>query len=79
LVIGFIEDLKKVTTSDYSAIADSRILQFTTACTKSFQSDLFTSRFLVTVSNCGRSPYLRASQLSPCLSSKLLTATAHKD
>jgi hypothetical protein len=33
LVIGFIEHLQIVTTSNYSAIANSRTLQFTTART----------------------------------------------
>jgi hypothetical protein len=35
LLIGFIEYLQTVTTSTYSAKANSRILQFTTTCTKS--------------------------------------------
>jgi hypothetical protein len=38
LVIGFIANLQIVTTSNYSAIANSHTLQFTTACTKSSQS-----------------------------------------
>jgi hypothetical protein len=49
LVTGFIEHLytQLVTTSNYSAIANSHALQFIRACTKSSQS-AFTSRFLVT-------------------------------
>jgi hypothetical protein len=38
LVIRFIESLQNVTTSNYSAVTNSHTLQFTTACTKSFQS-----------------------------------------
>jgi hypothetical protein len=38
LVIAFIEHPQIVTTSNYSAIVNSHILQFTTACTKSSQS-----------------------------------------
>jgi hypothetical protein len=37
LVIGFTELLRNVTTSNYSAIAISHTLQFTTARTKSSQ------------------------------------------
>jgi hypothetical protein len=37
-VIGFIEHLRIVTTSNYSLIANSHTLQFTTARTKSSQS-----------------------------------------
>jgi hypothetical protein len=40
LVIGFTEHLQIITTSNYSAIANSHILQFTTARTKSSQSDV---------------------------------------
>jgi hypothetical protein len=49
LVIGFIEHLQFVTTTNYSAIANSHIHQSTTAHTKSSQK--FTSRFLVTDSD----------------------------
>jgi hypothetical protein len=38
LVIGFIERLQIVTTSNYSVIANSHTLQFTTARTTSSQS-----------------------------------------
>jgi hypothetical protein len=38
LVIGFIELLQNITTSNYSAVANSRTLQFTTAHTRSSQS-----------------------------------------
>jgi hypothetical protein len=38
LVIGFIEHLQIVITSNYSAIANSHILQFTIAHTESSQS-----------------------------------------
>jgi hypothetical protein len=41
LVIGFIEHLQIVTTSNYSAVANSHTPQFTTACTKSSQSALY--------------------------------------
>jgi hypothetical protein len=40
LVVGFIEHLEIVTTSNYSAIANSHTLQFTTARTKPSQSVL---------------------------------------
>jgi hypothetical protein len=40
LVLGFIEHLQIVTTSNCFAIANSRILWFTTALTKSSQSDV---------------------------------------
>jgi hypothetical protein len=56
-VIGFIEHLQIVTTSNYSAIANSHTLQFITARSKSSQSAVFNSRCLVTASNDGRSPY----------------------
>jgi hypothetical protein len=49
LVIGFIAHLKLVTTINYSTIADSHTLQFTTARTKSSQSAIAsTSRCLAT-------------------------------
>jgi hypothetical protein len=38
LVIGFIEHLQIIATSNYSPIANSHIQQFTTACTKSSRS-----------------------------------------
>jgi hypothetical protein len=38
LVIGFIGNLQIVNTSNYSAIANSQTLQYTTARTKSSQS-----------------------------------------
>jgi hypothetical protein len=38
MVIGFIEHLQTVTTSNYSATANSHAQQFTTECTKSSQS-----------------------------------------
>jgi hypothetical protein len=38
LVIGFIEHLQNVTTSNYSGIANSHTLQFTTERTKYSQS-----------------------------------------
>jgi hypothetical protein len=51
LVIGFIEVLQNVTTSNCSAFANWHSLKFTTALIKSFQSAVFTSRCLVTASN----------------------------
>jgi ABC-type lipoprotein release transport system permease subunit len=51
LVIGYIDHLQNVTTSNYSAIANSHILQFTIAHIKHSQSVVFTSRFLVMVPN----------------------------
>jgi hypothetical protein len=41
LVIGFIEHLQIVTTSNYRAIASSHTLQFTRARNKSSQSAVF--------------------------------------
>jgi hypothetical protein len=41
LVIGFIENLQIITTSNYSANANSHTLQFTAARMKSSQSALF--------------------------------------
>jgi hypothetical protein len=40
LVIGFTELLQNVTTNKYSANANWHTLQFTTACTRSSQSDV---------------------------------------
>jgi hypothetical protein len=37
-MIGFIDYLQIVTTSNYSAVANSRTVRFVTACTKSYQS-----------------------------------------
>jgi hypothetical protein len=45
LVIGFIEHFQNVTTSNYSAVANSNSLQFTTAHAK-FSQFVFTSLFL---------------------------------
>jgi hypothetical protein len=42
LVMGFLEHLQNVTTSNYTAIANSETLQFTTARTKCSQSAVFT-------------------------------------
>jgi hypothetical protein len=46
LLIGFIERIQVVTSSNFGAMANSHIQQFTTARTKSSQF-VFTSRFLV--------------------------------
>jgi hypothetical protein len=46
LVIGFIEQLQIVNISNYSAIANSHTLQFTTAHTE-FSQFVFTSSFLL--------------------------------
>jgi hypothetical protein len=59
LVKGFIVHLQIVTTSNYSAIANSHILQFNTTLINSSQSAVFSSRCLVVTSNGGRSPYPR--------------------
>jgi hypothetical protein len=40
LVLGFIEHLQIVTASSFSIVINSHTLQFTTACTKSSQSDV---------------------------------------
>jgi hypothetical protein len=40
LVIGFIENLQIVTTSNYSTIANSQTLQFTKTRIKTFQSSV---------------------------------------
>jgi hypothetical protein len=50
LVIGCIDHLQIVTTSNYSAIANSHNLQFTAAHTK-YSQFVFTSRFLLTDPN----------------------------
>jgi hypothetical protein len=50
LVIGFIEHLQIVTTSNYSAIANSHTLQFTTARKKYSVCCVFASRCLVAAS-----------------------------
>jgi hypothetical protein len=56
LVIGFIEQLHVVNTSNYSAIANSQALQVTTANTcESFQLAVLTS-FLVMATKGGSSP-----------------------
>jgi hypothetical protein len=51
LVIAYIECLQTVTTSNYSAVANSHTLQFNAARSKSSVIYVFTSRFLVTDSN----------------------------
>jgi hypothetical protein len=58
LVIGFIEHLQNVTTSNYSATVISHKLQFTTARTNFSQfATVSTSRCLLVTSNGGRSTY----------------------
>jgi hypothetical protein len=54
LVTGFTEHLEVANTSNYSANANSHTLQFTTACTKSFQ---FAVSSLVVVWYWLRTPY----------------------
>jgi hypothetical protein len=78
LVIGFIEHFQTVTTSNYSAIANSYALQFTTACAKSSQS-VFTSCFLVPdpLSSAYVLTGWRISQLTK-LTAKLLMALASR-
>jgi hypothetical protein len=43
LVVRFAENLQIVTTSSYSAVANSHTLQFTTARTKYSQSSVFSA------------------------------------
>jgi hypothetical protein len=77
LVIGFIEHLQVVTTSNYSTIANLHTLKFTTARTKSSQSavqSLPGSGFQRQIF-----PLLCVTEISQRLSYQLLTATAHKD
>jgi hypothetical protein len=57
LVIRFIEHFQIVTTSNYSAIANSHTLQYTISRTKSSVCRVFTSRCLVKAFNGGRSLY----------------------
>jgi hypothetical protein len=42
-MIGFVENLEIITTRNYSAMANSQTLQFTTAHTKIFQSAVSSS------------------------------------
>jgi hypothetical protein len=62
LVIGFIDHLQIVTTSNYCTIANLNTLQFTTACTESSVCFIFTGR---------RSP-------APGLTSSLPLAISHQ-
>jgi hypothetical protein len=57
LVSGLIEHLLIMTTSNYYGITNSHTLQFTTACTKSFLSVVFTSLCLVLASDDRHSAY----------------------
>jgi hypothetical protein len=77
LVIGFTDYLQIVTTSNYSAIANSHNLQFTTARTMSFHSAVVTSCCLVTVSKVDV-PLTLGSRIVPMPSYKLLAATVDK-
>jgi hypothetical protein len=63
LVIGFIDYLEFITTSNYSAIGNSHTLQFTTACNKPSGSAVFTGRCLVTAINGGRSRTIPVPQV----------------
>jgi hypothetical protein len=83
LVIGFLDHLQIITTSNYSAIANLHNLQITIAHAKSSQST-FTSRFLITDPNnvlCSRPCCpANASQLthfSNCLTPRL-AAISHQ-
>jgi hypothetical protein len=69
LLIGFIEHLQIVTTSNYSDITNSHTLQFTTAHTKSSVCCIFTGCRLVTVSNAVdlSSPVLTSLLAGDCL------------
>jgi hypothetical protein len=64
-----------VTTSNYSTIANSHTMQFTTACTKSSQSSVSTSRCLVTTST-SDVPLTLGSRIIPL---PQLPTTAHND
>jgi hypothetical protein len=66
LVIGFIEHSQIITTSNYSAIANSYTLQFTTACTKPSQPVVFTSLCLVAASNAIDPSTSMSMASSPC-------------
>jgi hypothetical protein len=57
LLIGYIDKLQILTTSNRGTIANSHTLHFTTARTVFSVCCVFTSRCLVTASNGGRSPY----------------------
>jgi hypothetical protein len=71
LVIGFIEHLQNVTTSN-----DYALTVLHTSQSLSPQSvTLFTNCCLVAASNGGRSPFLWVPELSPDLSYQLLTTT----
>jgi hypothetical protein len=78
MVIRVIELLEVVTTSNYSAIANSPTQQFTTPCTKS-------SQLLCLHQSSGNGfqrrtfPLLWVPEVSPCIRYRLLTATAHND
>jgi hypothetical protein len=73
LVIGFIE----LMTSNYSAIANSHTLQFTTARTKTFQSAVSSPVVAWQRLPTAGFPLTVGSRTIPSLSYQLLTATAH--
>jgi hypothetical protein len=90
LVIGFIGLLQIVTTINYSAIANSHTLQFTTARTKFFVCCVFTRRCMVTDPNSvdfsasvfniftGRWLSYNSSWLQPLAILCLLAASGHR-
>jgi hypothetical protein len=77
MVLGFAEHLQIVTTSNYSAIANSytplslqHVLSLLSLlCLQQYSGNGFQRRTF---------PFLWVPELSPCLIYQLLTATAHK-
>jgi hypothetical protein len=75
LVIGFIEHLQNVTTRNYSVIANSHTLPFTTAPTKSSPSAVFSSVVAWQQLPTADFPLTLSSEIFPCLSYQRVTAT----
>jgi hypothetical protein len=75
LVIRLIDNLQIVTTSNHSVIANSHILQFSTACTKFSQSAVVVWQRFSTAAF----TLLWVHEPSPFLKYQLLTATAQNN